>query len=149
MPSEDKVKIKDIKGLRLKLTDLSAELVSSTKVKDTYFNQPIGTVLKIRTEEGKLDRVIHFKKVIDGFEALKTQDLPLEILKEELKAKFGVDKVIEKTIETFKISEVEIALHQILNLGNFLVICHGNRTCVAETFDLEESDFFSTPFNEL
>ncbi len=149
MPSEYKIRIDDLNKFNLSLAKLGARRIKHSKIKDIYYKQPQGTVLKIRSEDGQVDRIVHFRKTKNGFEKINIPDLPIAELGLMFDQKYQIDKIIEKEVSRFKVDDIGFSMHSIVGVGDFLVLEREPCSFVEKQFNVARADFFSTPFNEL
>ncbi|MBN1646238.1 hypothetical protein JW868_04330 [Candidatus Woesearchaeota archaeon] len=151
MAEELKIRISDVKAVRSKLKRLGVTPSSVLKVKDTYFNQPKGSIVKI-TEDSEGDSVIYMRTKAGKFEIIKHDEIENkdEVLT-DLKAAYGIRAVLKKKMELFRYKDYTISLNLIEGVGNFLVVEADSLTesFFTETLGIKDPEFITVSFDKL
>lgn len=151
MNNELKIRIEDLKKMRAHLLGLGAKFDKEITVKDTYFNQKEGEVLKVsETNEG--DFLVHLKAKAGGFDYLQNDRIDnAGEVKEELTKKFGIRSVLNKKRQFYKLNNYVLDINIIDKLGNFLVIIGPDisKDTLTKELSIKSPEFITVPFDKL
>ncbi len=151
MKKELKVKIHDYKSVEDRLKRLGGQFKGEIRVKDTYFNQLDGKVLKI-TEDDKGDFLVELHGKDGGFIIKKYEKINnSEELKEQLGKRYGVDSVLKKRRRFWKVHSLDFNINIIEGLGDFLILEDENpkKEIITDLIRLKDPEYVEVPFNNL
>lgn len=151
MKQELKIRIHNYKELERKLQGLGAKSVFETYFVDTYFTAPQGEVLKI-VESAKGARLVRFSANQGKFDIVSREKVenPNEKIA-ELKAQYGIDKVLEGLRKGYLYKDFEITFNIIDDLGEFLIVVadDGQDTFIKNELGIENPEYITASFNRL
>ncbi|MDA2922487.1 hypothetical protein MYX07_04455 [Patescibacteria group bacterium AH-259-L07] len=151
MAEELKIQINDHKEIEKKLLELGAKFVEEISVKDTYFQQPKGEVLKI-TEDDYGNFFVNLKSRNGKFEIVKYKKVGnVDKLKSKLTQQFGVKCVLKKKRRFFDFRGYSININLIDDVGEFLIVEGENVTpdIFIKELKIKNPEFVTVSFDEL
>lgn len=151
MDKELKIKIYDLEKMKQHVTGLGASFVKEIKIKDTYFNQPKGEVLKLsETSEGNY--LAHLKAKSGGFAYLQNDKIhDAKEMKRSLGQRFGIKSVLMKKRRSYRFKDYLLDINIIQNVGNFLVVSGPSvsKKTVRSVLKIKKPLYITVPFDEL
>lgn len=151
MPEELKIRIHDHEEVEERLTRLGARFTKEIDVKDTYFNQSKGEVLKI-TEDDEGNFLVNLAPENGKFKIRSYDRIPEpEKTKQELSQKFGIKCVLKKRRRFFDFDGLTIDINLIEEVGEFLIVEGEGLTpdIITEKLRIPNPEFVTVSFDEL
>jgi len=151
MPEELKIRIHNYKEVEAKLTSLGARFIKELTVKDTYFSQPTGEVLKI-TEDDEDNFLVNLKSENGKFRIIRYDSISEpETTKQELTQKLGIKCVLKKKRRFFDFEGLAININLIESVGEFLIVEgeHLTTQVITDKLKIENPEFVTLSFDEL
>ncbi len=151
MAEELKIRIPDYRKAEAGLLKLGARFLGEISVKDTYYIQPKGEVLKI-TEDDKGDFLVRLKLKDGKFGIVKYEPVKgVEAEKGALAEKFGVKCVLRKKRRFFDFGGYGININLIEGVGEFLILEGEDlkREMISGMLKIENPEFVTVSFDEL
>jgi adenylate cyclase class IV len=150
MPKELKIHLTDRVATEQKLTQLGAKFTGENHAIHTYFNQPVGHVLKLaESKEGT--KLIRFERQGNGF--VKVADDPVEdsaARKAALTEEYGVDSWLDMRYRTYQLGSYTFDIFQIAGLGDFLIQTADDPDPAYFTkLGISKPNYVTVPFNKL
>ncbi len=151
MARELKVRIDDVDGIKKKLCNLGAFIVSQDAITDTYFKQPEGKVLKLsQTRRGNFLTSLHAENggfVIDKSEGLENPEETKKVLEQQ----FGIKCILEKRVTTYNYKSSKISIHRIRDVGDFVIVESENpdKKIITELLKIPNPEYITESFDEL
>lgn len=151
MKEELKIRINNYKEIENSLVKTGAKFLEELDVKDTYFNQEQGRVLKI-TEDERGFFLVELKEENGKFKILKYKkiDNPEE-LKKRLQNTYGIKCILTKKRRFFKFKDYNININLIEDIGDFLIV-EGenlNKNIIIEELGIQNPEFITKSFDQL
>lgn len=145
------MRIQDAEEIESALKRLGAVFEGETSFTDTYFDQPLGRVLKItENKEGTFLVSLHAK---DGkFRITKKEAIEdSEKIKNELSAKYGIRRILKGRRQYFNLADFKISLNSIDGLGNFLILTgnNPNKEFIEDTLGIKDPEYITVSFDNL
>lgn len=151
MKQELKIRIRNYKELEKQLQKLGAKPVFETYFVDTYFNAHEGEVLKI-VESVKGARLVKFSANQGKFDIVSREKIenPEEKIL-QLKAEYGIDKILEGFRKGYLYKDFEITFNIIDNVGEFLIVVaeNGQNEFIKNELGIENPEYITASFNKL
>ena len=151
MAKELKARIHDLEKVKKNLQKLCASFQGKINSTDTYYKQPEGKVLRL-TETIKGNKLISLKAQGDGFVIEKTEEVKEpNAKKKEMENKFEINCILERTISTYSYNNEKVSIHEIKDVGNFLVLESENPKpeTVSELLNEKNPEFIKVSFDKL
>ena len=151
MAKELKARIHDLEKVKKNLQKLCASFQGKINSTDIYYNQPEGKVLRL-TETIKGNKLISLKAQGEGFVIEKAEEIKgPNAKKKELKNKFGINCILERTISTYSYDNEKVSIHEIKDVGNFLILESENPKPekICKLLDEKNLEFIKVSFDTL
>lgn len=150
MKSEIKVRIEDLKLAEDQIVSRGAKFSKVATTRFTYFNQPIGKVLKIsETKKGAFKVVIENDG--DNFNFISSEKIDdLDKTLDELRKQFGLKKKLTIERRIFKYKNFSVSVNEIRGVGKFLIVT-GDKpsTEVVEELGFKNPEIIKESFDNL
>ncbi len=151
MKKELKIRIHDYKRVEKNLLKRGARFSRKVEVRDTYFNQEPGKVLKI-TESSEGDFLFALESENGGFRITRKEAVKdVEKTKTALAKEFGLKCVLEKRMRFFEFGDYAININLIDDVGEFLILEGENPTkeFIEEKLGIKNPEYITVSFDEL
>lgn len=151
MAQELKIKISNLKQTEEFLRGKGAQFIEELTVKDTYFKQPDGKVLKI-SEDNRADFIVKIDNEGETFKIVSKNKIEdISQTKRELTKKYEIKCVLNKKRRLFRWDNYIIDLNLIDNVGDFLVLQGENlsKDIITERLKIKDPEFIHVSFDEL
>jgi len=151
MAEEVKIKISDYRDFERKLIKNGAVFLDEIKVKDTYFHQPAGRVLKI-TEDDKGDFLVELKEKNGKFNILKYNRLKnSDNTKKRLERKYGVKCILRKKRRFWEYKGLFLNINIFPDIGSYIIAEGKNiqKNKVASILGIKNPQYITISFDNI
>lgn len=149
---ELKIKISNFMQIEKILEKLGATFQQETKVVDTYFNQPKGSVLKTTEDNIRGNFLVKLKEKNGKFEVIQFKKIRnIDEAKYVLINLHEIKCILKKKLRFWDFENYEISLNLIENVGDFMVIEGEDitREEIIKKFKLKNPEWITVSFDQL